>query len=268
MVALLILAVFLLPVVGSMYDSDEVSAASDETTFKGIIEYNDELIKEAEVHLAWTVNEDGPSFIGIGKTNELGEFIIVIEENYDTADTNSIEITCTTMDIVYISGTKTKNAIVGNIVDLEIIDITRRYVSTPEITLLGTIKYEGTVVKGAKVTLIKEDVEITFTNTDSRGVYEFKCKPGTYLITVERGGFFDPEPLEYTFGDKSNVVLPDIYLTISPETTYLGLDLPHVLTLFGLFMALILLLAVVVYVLWIRRHPGQIRIIDDSPEDE
>ncbi len=268
MVALLILAVFLLPVAGSMYNSDEADAASSDTTFTGIIEYNDIPIEEANVHLVWTNGSDLRS-IGIGETDQNGSFTIVIEKEYDPAAVNSIEITCTTMDTVYISGIIDKDLeMIGNVVDLETIDIPRRYVSTPEITVLGIIKYESTTVKGAKVTLIKEDVEITFTNTDSRGVYEFKCKPGTYSIVVERGGFFDSEPIEYTFGDKSSVVLSDIYLVISPETTYLGLDLPHLLTLSGLFMALILLLAVVIYVLWIRKHPSQIRIIDDSPDND
>lgn len=270
--AMLILAVILLPVAGLVCSSDEAEAASD-TIFTGIIEYKDNLMKKAEVRLDW--KEDGDSterLLGIGETNDNGRFTIKINGDYYFNAETSVIVRCTTKDVVCISLPIPVTSPTSANVDLgSITTFPNVYTPKAEITVLGYVKYEGTTVEGAEVTLLKNDetkLEVTFTDTDNRGVFEFKCVPGDYYITVKHKGFFDSEPIEFTLGDSISKVLPDTNLIISPEITYFGLDLPHLLTLFGMLMALILLMGVVIYVIWARKHPGQIRIIDDSPDDE
>ncbi len=265
--ALLVIAVFLLPVAG-LIASEDAEAAPKDITFTGIIEYNDQPI-EAEVHLVWSMKGSDTKYIGIGWTEGDGKFSIIIKGDYDIAVENSVMVYCITKDIVRISAPKEFNEVVGNKVDLETItEFPQGYTPKAEITILGSVKYEGVSVEGAKVTLVNQEtkMEIIFDNTDKQGAYELKWMPGTYYITVERGGFDDYKSNNFVLGHSNSEII-DVTLIVSPETTYFGMDLPHVLTVFGLFLALILLIAVVIYVMWARKHPGQIRIIDDSPDE-
>ena len=271
--ALLIIAVMLLPVAGLMYASDEAEAVPGPIDFTGIIEYNGKLMTGAEVYLVWIYDINSEPLIGRATTGPDGSFTISIEGTYDDTADNPVTLTCMTDDVVCKSAViNTKSLIVGKNVDLGTInDFPRGYTEKAEITVLGTVKYGGTAIEGARVTLVNRITEeiITYKNTDNKGAFELKCGPGDYYVTVERGGFFDWESTTLNLGDTNSFVFDDdIYLTITPEDTYWGLDLPHLFSLIGLFIALILLISVVTYVMWIRKHPGKIRIVDDDPNDE
>jgi len=265
--ALLIIAAILLPVAGLIV-SDDAEAAYGTIDFSGTIEYKGVSMKNTEIRLDW----DGSTepFIGFGETDNNGKFTITYTGYYNPNAETSVIIRCTSKDVFRISAAIPIDIPIGSSVELGTItdsDFPTVYAPKAEITVLGTVKYGGTTVEGARVALFKDNgtkVEVDFINTNNNGVFEFKCVPGDYYIIVERNGFFNSEPLEFTIGDNVTKVLPEIYLIITPDTTYMGFDLPHLFTLIGLFMALILLLAVVIYVLWIRRHPGKIRRLPPS----
>ena len=270
--ALLVIAVFLLPVAG-LIASEDAEAAPEYITFTGIVEYNDQPIKGAEVHLVWSVKDSDSGIInsrliGIGWTDDNGEFSVTIYGSYDSTFDNFATIYCFAGNILISKEGEFSDPISKKVNLGDITDFPQGWTPQPEITVLGSVKYEGISVEGAKVTLVNAmtNKEIIFDNTDKQGAYELKWMPGNYYITIERGGFFDWESPIFELGESNSKIL-DATLTVSPETTYFGLDLPHILTVFGLFLALILLIAVVIYVMWAKRHPGQIRIIDDSPDE-
>lgn len=103
--------------------------------------------------------------------------------------------------------------------------------------------------------------------TEENGRYEFKLEPGKYKISIERGGFLDWETDE-DIELKDNAIVPlNVQLTLAPEKTYWGFDLPHLFAIMGGVLALLLIVLVLSYMFWVKIHPGNIRVIDDSPDE-
>ncbi len=133
-----------------------------------------------------------------------------------------------------------------------------------------SVEYLNVGINGAKITVknIEKDTIILGT-TDKNGICKLNLESGTYKISIEKGGFIDWETADddIKLGDKAEVQL-NVQLTLAPETTYWGYDLPHLFALMGGVAALFLIMFVLIYMAWTRTHPGNIRIIDDSPDEE
>ena len=133
-----------------------------------------------------------------------------------------------------------------------------------------SVEYLNVGINGAKITVKNiEKGTIILGTTDKNGICKLNLESGTYKISIEKGGFIDWETADddIELGDKAEVQL-NVQLTLAPETTYWGYDLPHLFALMGGVTALLLIMFVLIYMAWTRTHPGNIRIIDDSPDEE
>lgn len=274
--ALLIIALFLVPM-GLAYNMDEAEALSDTVVFQGELSYDNKPIQGATVYLKWVIEDDELEGVSEAKSDKNGRFKVNIPEaNYPEEEImgSRVTLTCVTDNHVRIQSI----VIDGNHlfeydsanrkIDLDKVKaFTRVYVLTKSINLEVSVEYGNVGIDGARVTLKNVDTgNIEIKTTDSAGVCKFECIPGDYEIRVEKGGFVNWESEEYLRLEQTAEVRETVKLTLAPVKTYWGFDMPHLFTIIGLVMALILTSLVLVYMFWLKRHPGPTRVIDDSPD--
>lgn len=266
--ALLLISVLVLPMAGLVLNIDEAYAAED-FTFTGIAQDSDgKPLSEADVRLDWNA-KDAEIAVSIKVTSGTdGSFTVVLPGTYYT------DLTDSTVILTYDTGTQIMvceainlgdYTISGTALDLGSVRAMYEYTVDKNMTVVGTVKYGSDLISGATVTLFDQagDVEGTDT-TEADGKYSIECEPGTYTVTVKRGGFEEAVQYNITVGTGSSSRTCDFYLELTPVQTYWGLDLQHLFTLVGLFIGGILLIAVTAYVVYVKRHNGKLKIVNDE----
>ena len=279
--ALLIMAFFLIPM-GLAFSVDEAEASGTTTVIGELYEDSDgNPIANAEVYVKWDIDENfGNMWYGTGvRTDSSGKFTMVLPEGFaqSAVEVTSMWIMCKTDSHVRISQEeKLSDSDIegpsGNLtIDLgRIYKFPGKYIETESIVLDVYVKYNNVGIGDAQVTVRSVEEggtgSVKIETTDGNGYCKFDLKPGKYSITVERGGFVEwktEEPID--LGEQVQVQ-EHIDLKILPVKTYWGFDLPHLFTMIGLVTALIMTSLVLVYMFWVKRHPGPTRVIDDSPD--
>lgn len=265
---MLLVAVMVLPMAGLLLSADEAYAAGD-VTFTGIAQDSDgNPLGDVEVRLDWTVGDTDFAVSGTAHSNvNDGSFSIALPGTYDDSLTNTVTISYRNElhimicdDIILEDYT-----ISGTTFDLGGVKAPHVYTKDKNMTVMGTVKYGSELISGATVSLLKSNGAVVGTDTTGAdGKYEIRCEPGTYTITVERGGFEDQTIDGVVVGEDSSSTTKDINLVLAPEQTYWGLDLPHLFAVVGLIMAGILLMIVMAYIVYTRGHRGKLKITDDE----
>ncbi len=270
---LLLVAMFLVPM--GIISTIGEAEASPETIFIGELKDDGEVIPNADVYLKWNA---GGNVVWTSKGDESGVFNIAVPFAFNDLKTNgsTVTITCETSSYIRISeeiklddDTIDYNAYTKTVDLGEVSSFPKKYTITKSILVEVLVRHNDVGIDNARVT-IKNDVTGSVEDTKSTDRYgncDFKCVPGEYRIIVERGGFEDWES-EIIKLEKKADVKEIVQLTPSPVATYWGFDLPHLLMMFGLIVALILTISVLLYMLKIRNDHGYIRVVDDSPDDE
>lgn len=273
---LLLVAMFLVPM-GLISAIDEAEA-SPGTIFVGELIDDGESIPDADVYLRWFFEDGGViNAVSDSKSNEDGAFEIVVPSIHsnDELNNSSVEIMCKTDDHVRVSQTielstvSIEDGLFTNTINLDKIEsFPIKYIITPSITVEVFVEYNNVGIDGARV--VMKDMETGVDKikyTGRSGTCEFELPPGNYEIAVEAGGFIDYKRGDIELGKEATVIEP-IQLELSPVATYWGLDLPHLLMMIGLTIALILTISILLYMLKVRNHHGFIRVVDDSPDDD
>ncbi len=248
---MLLISVLLLPLGGLVLSVDEAYAA-DEVTFTGIAQDSDgEPLAGAEVYLMWDAGDTGKVW-GTATSNPDGAFTVVLPETYDPQTNTLILVYKTSTQIMICDEIDP-----GTLTDFNLGGVRAVYQYTTErnMTVVGTVKYGSELISGATVTLLDPNGAVKGTDTTGAdGKYSIDCEPGTYTVTVRCGGFEDAAQYNIGVGYESSSKTCDFYLVLTPEETYWGLDLPHLFTLVGLFVAGILLIIVTAFIIYIKRH--------------
>lgn len=273
---LLLVAMFLVPM-GLISTIDEAEA-SPGTVFIGELKDGTEIISNADVYLEWSVAGESESVMWISESDELGKFEIVVPFTFDDlkVDGSTVTMTCKTFNYIRISEEIELDADTINYDDStktvnlgEIKSFPKKYIITKSISLEVFVGHNNVGIDNARVTIKNIDTgHVEETKTTNRAGYcNFDFVPGNYEITVERGGFVDwgPDPIEL---EKEAYVSKNVQLTPSPVATYWGFDLPHLLMMIGLTVALILTVSILLYMLKIRNNHEYIRVVDDSHDDD
>ncbi len=267
--ALLLIAVLVLPLAGLALSVDEAYAAGD-VTFTGVARDSDgNPLTGADVRLEWDAGDTGVGASGTVTSGSDGGFTVVLPGTYDDSIANIVKITYKKDPLMMICDDVVLEdyAISGTTFDLGEVDAVFEYTMGKNMTVVGTVKYGSELIPGATVSLLRSNGSVAGTDTtDSDGKYLIECEPGTYTVTVKRGGFEEAikEDITVGTGTASSSETCDFQLVKTPEQTYWGLDLPHLFTLVGLFIAGILLIVVTAYVVYVRRHHGRLKIVDDE----
>ena len=265
--ALLLVAVMILPMAGLLLSVDEAYAA-DYTTFTGIAQDSDGTpLGDVEVRLDWAVGGTGFAVSGTALSDADGNFSIVLPGTYDISKTNTVTISYRNdLHIMICDDVALEDyTISGTTFDLGEVKALYIFTIGKNMTVTGTVKYGSELIGGATISLLKSNGTVAGTDTTGTdGKYEIKCEPGTYTITVKRGGFEDQIINGVVVGEDSSSITKDISLVLTPQQTYWGLDLPHLFTIVGLIVAGILLMIMMAYVVYTRRHHGKLKIVDDE----
>ena len=282
-VAVLVMAaIFLIPM-GFLSTIGEAEASPDTVIVGNIQESDGSPIVDVTVLLNWDITTElsGVWYESTSKTNNNGEFEIIIPEEFTKSEMEN-----TTIILRYQTGGLTGYIAESGNIDITVKNITEsgtdvgikiekwnnfpiKYISTPNIIVKVFVEYDNVGINDAKITVKNTETNMTIIGTtEENGRYEFKLEPGKYKFSIERGGFLDWETDE-DIELKDNAIVPlNVQLTLAPEKTYWGYDLPHLFALMGGVTALLLIMFVLIYMAWTRTHPGNIRIIDDSPDEE
>ncbi len=272
---ILFAALFLIPL-GLAYMVDEAEALPG-TTVTGTIQ-DPEIFTDGEVYVKWNIY-GGEDWYHAGTADDKGEFMVTLPVDVlhdDDVSGTKMWVMCKTKNHFRISGVipvadKYASESGESEVDLGILDnFPGKYIETESITLNILVGYGNVGISDARVT-IKSVGEsgtgaIVFETTDESGRCKFDLKTGEYTILVEKGGFEDWVSVTPIVLEAEAQVQSKIDLVLSPVKTYWGFDLPHLFTVMGLSMALIITSLIVLYMLWIKRHPGLTKVIDDSPD--
>ncbi len=265
--ALLLISVLVLPLAGLVLSIDEAYAA-DEVTFTGTAQDSDgEPLADAEVRLEWFAGDTGVGVFGTDETDSDGVFTVVLPGTYDPGLTNTVTLTYKTQTQIMICEEIDLGDYEISVTSFDLGDVRAMYEYTVDknMTVVGTVKYGSELISGATVTLLNQTGTVEGSDTTGAdGKYIIECEPGTYIVTVKRGGFEDAAQYNITVGTESSSRTCDFYLELSPVQTYWGLDLPHLFTLMGLFIAGILLIIVTAYVVYVKRHNGKLKIVNDE----
>lgn len=245
------------------------NASADPTvTFKGTAKDSDgNVLTDIEVRLDWTAGDN----MTVTKTVESddGNFSVEFAGTYDDSLDNTLDIEyasllqimkCEKVDL-------SEYTPIGSTFELNDNDTRAifEYTIGKNMKVVGTVKYGSELIGGATVTLFDASDKIEGTQTtEADGKYQIVCEPGTYTLMVKRGGFEDVIITDVSVGTDSSLVTKDIDLVLLPEQMYLGMDLPHLFAIIGLTLAAIMLALVIVYVIYMRRHHGALKIVDDE----
>ena len=277
--AVMFIAAFFIISGGLAYVVDEAEAAPGTVVITGELYDGDTPIKNAEVFIKWNINDElKDTWYGSGvKTNPAGKFTVRL--SLDTAlseiQGSPLQVMCITKNFVRISQVINDKNIEekseGFNIDLGRVDeFPVKYMETESITVDVFVMHGNVGISDARVS-VKSVGEtgtgsVKVETTDENGRCKFELKVGEYSITVERGGFEDWVSAEPLVLGKEAQVPKNIELVISPVKTYWGFDLPHLFTVMGVFTALVMTSLVFLYMLWINKHPGLTKVIDDSQD--